>query len=370
MLKPCFEITLRRSSVHTKPIVESFDHRSSRLSCGSCQPMESNSDFTPPLISVIVPCFNYGNYIADTLESVQRQSYDKWECIVVDDGSTDNSREVVNNFIASDSRFTYIYQENQGLSAARNSGMKRSTGKYIQYLDSDDCLQPDKLRSQCEFLEKNLEIDIVYGRVTLFTDDNLAQIRSSEWSYSGPWKPGISEPGLGAQRSLLHFNTIAVNTVLMRGSVIESVGFFDETLKGVEDWDFWLRCAVAGCRFQYDDAPETWALVRKHSGGMMKNTHKQLVATLAMRAKMNDLLSDPEMLNMNHKQIDKEHVGLWIVQAGEGQWLRSFLRLIGMGIRRGNIKWIMYALVTPFLRIPFVARLRERRRAARLERSK
>ena len=94
-----------------------------------------------PKVSVIVPCYNQGEYLADALESVLYQTFTDWECIIVNDGSSDNTEEVANKFCELDKRFKYISQTNQGVSAARNNGIKASSGTYILPLDGDDVQQ-------------------------------------------------------------------------------------------------------------------------------------------------------------------------------------------------------------------------------------
>ena len=113
-----------------------------------------------PLVSTLVTCYNQEHCIIKTLESVSQQTYTNWECIIVDDGSTDKSAEVIKTFIKGDVRFTYVYQDNQGVSAARNTGFKLATGTYINFLDGDDTFLPQKLERQVEVFSQNPEISI------------------------------------------------------------------------------------------------------------------------------------------------------------------------------------------------------------------
>ena len=133
----------------------------------------------PGLVSIIVPCFNYAHFLPETLKSVSAQSFQNWECIIVDDGSADNTSEVATKFRLYDSRFRLISQSNCGLPAARNTGIQASVGEYIQLLDADDLITPEKLELQVAYLEKNRTVDIVYG-------DNTAIKEHCKW------KPAIS----------------------------------------------------------------------------------------------------------------------------------------------------------------------------------
>lgn len=119
------------------------------------------------LTSVIIPCFNSERWILETLSSVYSQTYPNIEVIVVDDGSVDNTKELVLSF---DEKISYYYQENKGPSAARNLGIKKARGDYIAFLDSDDVWEQDKLSKQVNFLEKNEDVHLVFSNVTLINE--------------------------------------------------------------------------------------------------------------------------------------------------------------------------------------------------------
>ena len=113
-----------------------------------------------PLVSIIVTCFNQANCIANTLKSVVAQTYTNWECIIVDDGSEDDSAEVIKELIRDDKRFTYLFQDNQGVSKARNKGFTVAKGDFINFLDGDDTFLPDKLKEQIQVFKDNPEIAV------------------------------------------------------------------------------------------------------------------------------------------------------------------------------------------------------------------
>ena len=115
---------------------------------------------TYPLISIIVTFYNQAYYIAKTLESIKLQTYTNWECIIVDDGSFDDSAEVIKEFIKYDTRFTYLFQDNQGVSRARNKGFALATGSFINFMDGDDTFLPDKLKEQIQVFKDNPEIAV------------------------------------------------------------------------------------------------------------------------------------------------------------------------------------------------------------------
>ena len=113
-----------------------------------------------PLVSIIVSCYNQAHCITNTLESIVSQTYTNWECIIVDDGSKDTSAALIKEFIKDDTRFKYIFQDNQGVSVARNTGFKLASGNFVNFLDGDDTFLPNKLKEQVQVFEDNPEIAV------------------------------------------------------------------------------------------------------------------------------------------------------------------------------------------------------------------
>jgi len=119
-----------------------------------------------PLITIIIPCYNGEKHIHETLDSINIQSFKNYEVIVINDGSTDNSKSIIENYTNFEIR--YVFQENKGVSNARNSGLKLSKGKYITFLDADDILSEDFLKSRLSFLEQSPEFDFCCGSIQTF----------------------------------------------------------------------------------------------------------------------------------------------------------------------------------------------------------
>ena len=115
-----------------------------------------------PLVSIIVPCFNAEKFLAETLTCVASVDYPNWECLIVNDGSTDQSEQIAGLFCEADSRFRLLSQENAGPSAARNMGIYHSTGQYILPLDADDLISKDYIKEAAEILAQQPEIKLVY----------------------------------------------------------------------------------------------------------------------------------------------------------------------------------------------------------------
>lgn len=210
-----------------------------------------------PMVSVIIANYNYGRYIGQALRSVAAQNYDDWELIVVDDGSTDDSRRVV---LESGVPCRYFYQQNRGAASARNRGLEEARGEYINFLDADDLLLPGKLALQVAYMEDHPEVAVVYGDTTYFYEDGSQR---PERSFSrGLRTPPFLESGtiFGA---LVINSLFSTNAALSRREALLEIGGFDESLLAAEDYDLWLRMAKR-YRFAYLDVPV--ARYRIHGG--------------------------------------------------------------------------------------------------------
>ena len=124
------------------------------------------------VVSIVVPCFNQAKYLNDALQSVVNQTFTHWECIIINDGSTDDTDVIANNWLQKDKRFKYLYTINKGVSNARNLGVQNCTGHFIQFLDCDDILEKEKINYQVSVLLENTLIDIVYSSSRYFFSDN------------------------------------------------------------------------------------------------------------------------------------------------------------------------------------------------------
>ena len=265
--------------------------------------MNGNLQDSSPVVSVVIPSYNYGHFIHEAIGSIETQTLTTWECIVVDDGSTDSTRDIVLSLAQADSRVKYIHQENRGLSAARNTGLHACSGKYIQLLDADDLIQRRKLEHQASYLDGHPNVDLIYSSMRYFRDDNPTELRHTMSGVNKPWMPEVSGSGADVLPILLRKNFMAAHCPLLRRSVIDKVGVFDEALSSCEDWDYWIRCALQGQFFQFQDFEESLALVRFHRTSMSKNFRRMLEATLTMRRKIEPMLSDPELSKFNNEDI-------------------------------------------------------------------
>ena len=221
-----------------------------------------------PLVTVIIPCFNYGRFLSDALDSIRAQAYEAWECLVVDDGSTDNTREVVTRYAQQDARFRYLFQSNSGVSSARNTALKAANGTYIQLLDADDLIEKAKLKLQVAFLEENTKVDLVYSNIIFFKDAERTCISAPKLLHD---KIGVSGSGEALLYALLEDNIFLPGCVLFRKSLYEDVGRFRKGIEGIEDWDYFYRSALAHKTFYYDKREGTCLLSRSHGTNASNN---------------------------------------------------------------------------------------------------
>lgn len=186
-------------------------------------------------VSVIIPTYNYGHFLDECLHSAFRQKGVNLEIIVVDDGSTDDTGQRINRYR---NRVKYIYQENQGLSAARNTGIRASSGRYIQFLDADDLLGPECLQQKSRFLKRHQDKYLAVGDVRLFS-----KLLSKKRAKIAGWRFVLRN---NLDVHLCRLNIAPPHAFLTPTHIIEKTGYFDETMKGCEDYDFWLRALGRG----------------------------------------------------------------------------------------------------------------------------
>lgn len=193
-----------------------------------------------PCVSVIIPAWNRADTIAQTLKSVQCQTFTDWECIVVDDGSTDGTARVVEGFVQQDSRFRLIRQANSSAAHARNRGAAEAAGEFLGFLDSDDLFEPDKLAWQVAALRNDPSAVIVYGETFNFRDND--PLKGGLFFSDSRQRPA-GAPQVGFERLLMMNPIIAP---LVRADAFRKAGGFDVSLPSAEDWDMWLSLARSG----------------------------------------------------------------------------------------------------------------------------
>ena len=216
-----------------------------------------------PFVSIIVNCYNQGCYLERSVKSVLSQTFTELECLIVDDGSTDNSRQVSEYLMSQDSRVKYFYKENGGLPSSRNFGVNQSQSEWIQCLDADDWIHEDKIRYQLSFLEKNINKEVVfysdYQRVSFDSEQNIVDTQDHVIS-------SLTTEEL-IQRLLIPdflINTPhpALQQAMLMNKSIFSKTKFPEYLKALGDRYFAIDILMAGANFIY--TPMIGAYYTKH----------------------------------------------------------------------------------------------------------
>lgn len=216
-----------------------------------------------PLVSVIMPAYNAAKHIAETIESVLIQNYRNFELIIVDDGSTDNTKDIIASF--KDDKIKYFYKDNGGPSGSRNLAIKKAEGQYIMPLDADDMMTPDFISKHLAEFEKHPNADLVYCDVLLI-DDNSTPIRT------------MNKPEYQDRRHLIRDLLRAGHPIVpfrlgIRRSVFDRIGFYDENLLIAEDYDMMRRFVKAGLKAQHLSEP--LHLRRMHADSLSGNQSAQ-----------------------------------------------------------------------------------------------
>ncbi|TXB63802.1 glycosyltransferase family 2 protein [Phaeodactylibacter luteus] len=205
-------------------------------------------NFNLPKVSVIIPCYNQAQYLLEAVQSVLNQTYQIFEIIIINDGSTDNTKEVADRIKELDDRIKVIHQANLGLSAARNSGITASTGQYILPLDADDKIDAKYLELGINCLSEKNTVDVFYGEGIFFGD------KTGEWDL-----PDFEMP-LMLTRNLVYCSAI------FRRTIFDKTKGYNQNMKyGWEDWDLWLSMLEQGARFYKSNEPLFYYRVKEKS---------------------------------------------------------------------------------------------------------
>jgi glycosyltransferase involved in cell wall biosynthesis len=260
-----------------------------------------------PKISIIIPAYNAMNYLPETMASVFNQTFDDFEVVVVNDGSTDETEKWASQI--KDVRVKLVSQANLGLAGARNTGIRESQGEYLAFLDADDVWESTKLAKQAQVLDTYPEVGLVYTWVTYVDQQQKSTGRTVNYQFEGNvWSELI-------QRNLIECGSVAV----VRRSCLERVGLFDEQLSSLnvgEDWDMWLRIAA---QYDFKVVKEPLVYYRQLAGSASKNW--ELVAK-SLRAVIEKAFNDAplELLTLRNKSYGNAHVVLaWKAIQSQGR---------------------------------------------------
>lgn len=230
-----------------------------------------------------MPAYNAGKYIEESILSVLKQSYENWELIIINDGSTDETKEIVEIYCQKDSRIKLVNQDNSRIGAARNNGINNSTGSWIAFLDADDLWDSEKLKMQIEASKQFPTAQVIYTDGFIFNDHegfkNLMPY---------PTITGKLFPNRVMYQMQYKQNYIPVLSVIVKRSLVNKIGPQSQELffSGCEDWDYWLRMARAGVDFY--GLPKKLFYYRRHTSNLSKNGVTMILAQFAVLTKNYD----------------------------------------------------------------------------------
>jgi glycosyltransferase involved in cell wall biosynthesis len=265
-----------------------------------------------PLISVIIPCYNYAAYIRDAIESIQAQTYTNWEMLIIDDGSKDNTAAIAQDYARQDARIHYHYQANRGLSAARNTGLGLAQGEYVQLLDADDYLAPRKLELHAQVLHEQPDVALAFGDTYNFQHSEVVAERKIVPLHlqMGP----LTGQGQALALHMAYDNMFLPGNPVFRRVLADQIGKFNEQLFSLEDWHFWYRGVLRGAKYVYDNRPGTEFYARTHGNNMSGNRHKmwkyKIKAREALIEQLRSQLATPAPADLAWKPILTKHLVL------------------------------------------------------------
>lgn len=214
------------------------------------------------LVSIIIPCYDQAQFLNQALKSVYEQTYSMWECIIVNDGSNDNTQGIAKLWEEKDARFKYVYQENKGLSGARNTGLEIASGEFIQFLDADDFIEKNKLNTSLKKIENHYDLDMVISNFNLYNNDNKA--------FFPPYCI-LNQGQLNFKTILMEWDksfTIPIHCGFFKRNLFHEFRF-PEHIKAKEDWLMWVYIFNNGAKAEYIN--QKLAFYRIHENSMTQS---------------------------------------------------------------------------------------------------
>lgn len=250
------------------------------------------------IVSIIVPCYKQAQYLDECLQSIVGQTYTNWECIIVNDGSPDDTEEIAQKWVAKDNRFRYLYQENGGLSSARNVGLDNTKGNYIQFLDSDDVLDNRKLELSIKELYLDMNVNVVISNFRMFTINH---------NYSS------------APYCTLDFEFFNFKSVLLKWESIFSIPIhcglfganlfqdfrFPEELKAKEDWIMWLSLFQKEFKVSFINIP--LAYYRVHQKSMTNDAKYMLENHRKAIVYIRNIISEKDYIDYLYLELQQKY---------------------------------------------------------------
>lgn len=259
-------------------------------------PALMSTETVTPRVSVIIPVYQGDRFLAEAIESVLNQTYTNYEIIVINDGSTDNSNDVLQPYL---DKIRYVYQENQGVAAARNLGIQIAKGEFIAFLDQDDFWWPDKLALQVACFDTKPELGIVNSGWQRVNELGKAIVNVEPWHKA-------SELNL---RAWLQWKPVLPSAIMFSRQWLERAGGFDSRFTQSSDVDMVLRLALMGCEAKW--VPQVTACYRQHQCNTMKNSIEQAESIHAVIDNFFALPDLPSQISLLEKDVRYQTL-VWI----------------------------------------------------------
>ncbi len=307
----------------------------------------------PPQVSILLPTYNRLSYLPRAVNSVFNQTYQDWELIIWDDGSTDETGGYCQTL--QDPRIQYFWHENRGVAFARNQAIGHASGEYLAFLDSDDEWLPEKLSIQVDFLDQYPDLDLVFSN---FHNVNL-ELRKSSVAFteiSASLEKLVTETvddilliNGNFLESIAHENYIATDSVMMRKSVLDEFGGFNGTLRNGEDFELWWRLGLAGVRMGYTDSVliNRFKAADNLSGQSIESSNSaikalDICAENAYLAKREDLISD---LRKPYRNAWQNLILLYGREGRTNEMIKAFRESLRFGFQPGSIRLLIAGLL-------------------------
>jgi glycosyltransferase involved in cell wall biosynthesis len=268
-----------------------------------------------PSVSVIIATYNYGRFLAAALDSVLAQTFTDWEAIVVDDGSTDNTAEVVSPYLA-DPRIRYYRTDHLKQPRAKNAGIRAASGPLVAFLDADDRWMPTKLDRQVALFRTDPELGVAYTRRLLMDEDGVLLPATQSELYRGQ-----------VIRQLFKDNFVCFSSSMVRRAVLDRVGLFDERIELAIDYDLWLRIA-RDYRFDYVDEP--LVLYRTGHANLSRRGEERLLIALGIMGRFLEQDSSRELLS---RQVIRQSYAETYLHVGQAKARRSMFAALPWHLR-------------------------------------
>ncbi|MEX0726737.1 MAG: glycosyltransferase [Planctomycetaceae bacterium] len=226
-----------------------------------------------PTVSVVIATYNYGRFLKESIDSVLAQTLTDYEIIVIDDGSTDDTSEVIRPYLEHE-KISYHLTDHVGQPRAKNAGIQRARGRFVAFLDADDSWYPDKLEKQLALFGDDKELGVTHTQRLLMNEEGELIPSWHAEVYSG-W----------VLDHLFCDNFVCFSTAMVRREVFDKVGLFDERIPLAIDWDLWLRAALY---FRFDNVPEVLALHRTGHANLSRRREERFHVALGIRHRFLD----------------------------------------------------------------------------------